>query len=65
MLEMVVVYSTMCPYLCVGLDIPIYEEVEAYTGMRPVLVFGALADQVVSSLMESYPHIFYSCRTGE
>ena len=33
-------------------------------GMRPVLVFGALADQVVASLMESYPHMFYCCRTG-
>ena len=47
----------------IGLDIPIYEEVEAYTGMRPVLVFGALSDQVVASLMESYPHMFYCCRT--
>ena len=53
--------------LCVpkGLDIPIYEEVEAYTGMRPVLVFGALSDQVVASLLESYDNMFYSCNTGE
>ena len=42
-----------------------YEEVEAHTGMRPVLVFGALADQVVASLMESYPNLFYCCKTGE
>ena len=48
-----------------GLDIPIYEEVEAYTGMRPVLIFGALADQVVASLLESYPTMFYRCNTGE
>jgi hypothetical protein len=46
-----------------SLDIPIYEEVEAYTGMRPVLIFGALADQVVASLLESYPTMFYRCNT--
>jgi hypothetical protein len=46
-----------------SLDIPIYEEVEAYTGMRPVLIFGALADQVVASLIESYPNLFYCCNT--
>ena len=38
---------------------------EAYTGMRPVLVFGALADTVVASLLESYPNMFYTCNTGE
>lgn len=42
----------------------IYEEVEAYTGMRPVLVFGALADKVVAALLESYPNLFYYCNTG-
>ena len=42
-----------------------YEEVEAFTGTRPVLVFGALADQVVSSLLESCPGLFHSCPTGE
>lgn len=47
-----------------GLDVAIYEEVEAYTGMRPVLVFGALADKVVASLLESYPNLFYYCNTG-
>ncbi|CAI8046656.1 Disks large homolog 1 [Geodia barretti] len=46
-----------------SLDIPIYEEVEAHTGMRPVLIFGALADQVVASLLESYPTMFYCCNT--
>ena len=38
-------------------------KVEAYTGMRPVLIFGALADQVVASLIESYPNMFYRCST--
>ena len=51
-------------FLLKGLDIPIYEEVEAYTGMRPVLIFGALADKVVASLLESYPNMFYICNTG-
>ena len=46
-------------------DHAIYEEVEAYTGRRPVLIFGALSDQVVSLLLESYPNLFYSCPTGE
>ena len=46
-------------------DHAIYEEVEAYTGRRPVLIFGALSDQVVSSLLESYPNLFFSCPTGE
>ena len=45
-------------------DHAIYEEVEAYNKHRPVLIFGALADQVVSSLLESYPTLFYSCPTG-
>ena len=45
-------------------DHAIYEEVEAYNKHRPVLIFGALADQVVSSLLESYPNLFYSCPTG-
>jgi len=46
-----------------SLDIALYEEVEAYTGSRPVLIFGALADQVVASLLESYPNLFYRCPT--
>lgn len=37
--------------------------VEAYTGKRPVMVFGALADQVVASLLEKSPHTFYPCPT--
>ena len=48
-----------------ALDIPLYEEVEAYTRSRPVLIFGALADQVTASLLESYPNQFYSCQTGQ
>ena len=58
------VWCTIC-FRLQGLDIPIYEEVEAHTGMRPVLIFGALADQVVASLLESYPTMFYCCNTGE
>ena len=45
-------------------DLALYEEVEAFTGRRPVLVFGALCEQVVASLLESYPSMFYSCPTG-
>ena len=48
----------------IATDHAIYEEVEAYNKHRPVLIFGALADQVASSLLESYPNLFYSCPTG-
>lgn len=48
-----------------ALDLALYEEVEAFNGMRPVLVFGALADHITSALLESYPNLFYRCDTGE
>ena len=37
----------------------------AYTGKRPVMVFGALADQVVASLLEKFPRVFHLCPTGK
>ena len=51
-------------WLCAVLDFALYEEVEAYTGQRPVVIFGVLADQVVNSLLESFPKLFYQCPTG-
>ncbi len=42
----------------------LYEEVEAFVGNRPVLIFGALADQVTATLLESYPDLFFACPTG-
>ena len=50
--------------LFLALDTPV-AKVEVYTGKRPVMVFGALADQVVASLLEKSPHTFYPCPTGK
>ena len=55
-------YLTFC--LTAGVDIAIYEEVGAYTGVRPVLICGVLADQIVEVLVETYPKIFYLCPAG-
>uniref|UniRef100_A0A1X7SGD2 Uncharacterized protein n=1 Tax=Amphimedon queenslandica TaxID=400682 RepID=A0A1X7SGD2_AMPQE len=43
------------------LDIALYEEVEAYTGTRPVLICGVLASQITNLLVESYPKLFHYC----
>ncbi len=56
------VYSR--PLTAIDKELALYEEVEAFTGRRPVLVFGALCDQVVALLLESYPALFYTCPTG-
>jgi len=54
--------STCC--ICVALDFALYEEVEPYTGLRPVVILGALADQVVTALLENLPNMFYQCEKG-
>lgn len=47
-----------------AIDVPLYEEVEPFNQLRPVLIYGALADQVVAHLLESYPNLFYQCMFG-
>ena len=67
--------TCVCPFLAIvhphlafclttGVDIAIYEEVEAYTGVRPVLICGVLADHIAEVLAETYPKIFYLCPAG-
>lgn len=46
-----------------ALDCSIYEEVEAFNGTRPVIICGVLAEQITTILAESYPKMFYHCRT--
>ena len=46
-------------------DLSVYEEVEPFTGIRPVIVCGVLANQICGSLAESYPTIFYECKSGK
>lgn len=50
---------------CPALDIALYEEVEAYTGTRPVLICGVLASQITNLLVESYPKLFHYCHPGK
>ena len=51
-LQAVSLQCTHSPHSHVAvLDFALYEEVEAYTGQRPVVIFGVLADQVVNSLL--------------
>ena len=55
----------ICIYISfLALDIALYEEVEAYTGTRPVLVCGVLANQITNLLVESYPKLFHYCHPG-
>jgi len=47
------------------LDFELYEEVEPYTGLRPVVILGALADQVMTALLENLPSMFYQCEKSK
>ena len=62
------IFSPYSPHLVLcpttGIDIAIYEEVEPYTGVRPVLICGVLADHIAEVLAETYPKIFYLCPAG-
>lgn len=51
-------------HTCTALDIDMYEEVEAFTGVRPVLIAGVLCKRIVSMLTESYPQLFHYCPPG-
>ena len=59
-----IVHPHLALCLIVGVDIAIYEEVEAYPGVRPVLICGVLADHISEVLAETYPKIFYLCPAG-
>ena len=48
----------------VASDISVYEEVEPFNGVRPVIVCGVLANQITDSLVESYPKMFYQSKSG-
>ena len=48
-----------------ALDFELYEEVEPYTGLRPVVILGALADQVMTALLENLPNMFYQCEKSK
>ncbi len=56
----------LCPYLYVisASDISVYEEVEPFTGARPVIICGVLANRIADSLTESYPGMYYQCKNG-
>ena len=41
-----------------------YEEVEPFHGVRPVVIFGALADLISSQLIEDFPTEFYPAPLG-
>ena len=41
-----------------------YEEVEPFHGVRPVIIFGALADLISSQLIEDFPTEFYPAPLG-
>ena len=45
-------------------DIVLFEEVEAFTGVRPVLICGVLANQITNLLVESYPKLFHYYHPG-
>ena len=42
-----------------------YEEVEPFTGARPVIICGVLANRIADSLTESYPGMYYQCKSGQ
>ena len=56
-------YYLLC--LSLALDIALYEEVEAFTGVRPVVVCGVLASQIATLLVESYPKLFHYYHPGK
>ena len=59
-----VMFHTDCVIVIVALELPVYEEVEPYTGMQPVLICGVLAHQITSLLAEGYPKLFHMCQSG-
>ena len=52
-------------YYSVAVEGAVYEEVEPYTGMQPVLICGVLANQITALLAEGYPKLFHLCQSGK
>ncbi len=52
-------------FLYLASDISVYEEVEPFNGVRPVIVCGVLANRITDSLTEGYPNMFYPCTNGK
>ena len=51
-------------HVSIALELSVYEEVEPYTDMQPVLICGVLANQITALLAESYPKLFHLYQPG-
>ena len=56
--------SVLFVSVAIALELSVYEEVEPYTDMQPVLICGVLANQITALLAESYPKLFHLCQPG-